>query len=134
MTANAMGPSYVDPRTGEIIGADVIWYHNVISLVHDWRFAQTAAVDPRVRTKTFADSVMNESLTYVTAHEVGHCFGLMHNMGASYAFTLDNLRDPAFTQKYGTTPSTWTMREINSWLSRRPREGRASDTSSGGRV
>lgn len=104
-TANAMGPSYVDPRTGEIIGADVIWYHNVISLVHDWRFAQTAAVDPRVRTKTFADSVMNESLTYVTAHEVGHCFGLMHNMGASYAFTLDNLRDPAFTQKYGTTPS-----------------------------
>ncbi len=103
--ANAMGPSHVDPRTGEILGADVIWYHNVISLVHDWRFAQTGAVDPRVRTKTFADSVMYESLTYVTAHEIGHCFGLMHNMGASYAFTIDNLRDPAFTQKYGTTPS-----------------------------
>ena len=104
-TANAMGPSYADPRTGEILGADVIWYHNVLSLLHDWRFAQTAAVDPRVRTKTFADSVMYESLTYVAAHEIGHCFGLMHNMGASYAFTLDNLRDPAFTQKYGTTPS-----------------------------
>lgn len=104
-TANAMGPSHVDPRTGEILGADVIWYHNVISLVHDWRFAQTGAVDSRVRCKTFADSVMYESLTYVAAHEIGHCFGLMHNMGASYAFTIDNLRDPEFTQKYGTTPS-----------------------------
>lgn len=103
--ANAMGPSHADPRTGEILGADVIWYHNVVSLVHDWRFAQTGAVDPRVRTKTFADSVMYESLTYVAAHEIGHCLGLMHNMGASYAFTIDNLRDPAFTQKYGTTPS-----------------------------
>lgn len=104
-TANAMGPSHVDPRTGEILGADVIWYHNVINLVHNWRFVQTGAVDPRVRTKVFADSVMHESLTYVTAHEVGHCLGLMHNMGASYAYTIDNLRDPEFTQKYGTTPS-----------------------------
>lgn len=104
-TANAMGPSYIDPRSGEILGADVIWYHNVISLVHDWRFAQTGAVDPRVRKKVFDDDVMHESLTYVTAHEIGHCLGLMHNMGASYAYTLENLRDPEFTQKYGTTPS-----------------------------
>ncbi|MBD5304396.1 MAG: zinc-dependent metalloprotease [Bacteroides sp.] len=104
-TANAMGPSYTDPRTGEILGADVIWYHNILNLVHNWRFTQTGAVDPRVRKPVFDDDVMHESLTYVAAHEIGHCLGLMHNMGASYSFTLDNLRDPQFTQKHGTTPS-----------------------------
>lgn len=104
-TANASGPSYVDPRTGEILMADVIWYHNILSLVHNWKFVQTGAVDPRVRKTIFDDETMYEALTYVAAHEVGHTLGLMHNMGASYAFTIDNLRDPAFTQKYGTTPS-----------------------------
>ncbi len=104
-TANAMGPSHVDPRTGEILTADVIWYHNVISQLHNWRFVQTGAADPRVRKQVFDDDVMRESIRYAAAHEIGHTLGLMHNMGASYAFPVDSLRSPAFTQKYGTTPS-----------------------------
>lgn len=104
-TPNAMGPSHVDPRTGEILNAEVIWYHNVVSLLHDWRFVQTAAVDRRVRSKVFADSLMWESMRYVASHEIGHTLGLMHNMGASFAFPVDSLRSPSFTQKYGTTPS-----------------------------
>ena len=104
-TANAMGPSYVDPRTGEILTADVIWYHNVVSLLHDWRFVQTGAVDYRTHKKVFDDDLMRESMRYVTSHEVGHTLGLMHNMGASYSFPVDSLRSPSFTQKYGTTPS-----------------------------
>lgn len=103
--ANAMGPSHVDPRSGEILTGDVIWYHNVVSLVHNWRFVQTAAVDPRVRKSVFDDALMCESLRYVTSHEVGHTLGLMHNMGASYAYPVDSLRSASFTQVYGTTPS-----------------------------
>ena len=103
--ANASGPSYVDPRTGEILVGDVNWYHNVISLVNNWRFTQTGAVDPRVRKHVFDDEVMSESLRYVASHEIGHTLGLMHNMGASHSFPVDSLRSASFTQKYGTTPS-----------------------------
>ena len=104
-TPNAMGPRHVDPRSGEILTGDVIWYHNIVSLLHNWRFIQTGTVDKRVRKPVFDDDVMCESMRYAAAHEIGHTLGLMHNMGASYAIPVDSLRSPAFTQRYGTTPS-----------------------------
>ena len=103
--ANAMGPSWTDPRTGEIINASVYVYHNVIKLVQEWRFLHTAAVDSDVRKVVLDDEIIGDCIRYVVSHEVGHCLALMHNMSASAAIPVDSLRSPSFTQKYGTTYS-----------------------------
>ena len=104
-TANAMGPSWTDPRTGQILNASVYVYHNLVKLLYNWRFVHTAAADASVRSDKLPDDVMADALKYVAAHEVGHCLGFMHNMGASSTIPVDSLRSPSFTRKYGTTYS-----------------------------
>lgn len=111
--ANAMGPSWTDPRSGEIIQGSVYVYHNVLSLLHSWRFIQTATVDPKARTRNYDIDMMGPLLEYLIVHEIGHTIGLMHNMRGSYAFPVDSLRSPHFTQKYGTTTSVMDYARFN---------------------
>lgn len=112
-TANAMGPSWKDPRSGEIICASVYFHHNIAKLLNNWRFVQTAQADTSVRHVALPEDVMLESIRYVTAHEIGHCLGLMHNMAASSAFPVDSLRSATFTARYGTTPSIMDYARYN---------------------
>ena len=102
---NAMGPSWTDPRSGEVLNASVYVYHNLAKLVQSWRYVQTAAADPDVRSMELPEDIQGDCIRYVLAHEVGHCLSLMHNMSASAAIPVDSLRSPSFTQKYGTTYS-----------------------------
>lgn len=112
-TPNAMGPSWTDPRTGEILQASVYFYHNVLDLLHNWRFAQTAATDPKARKQNYDIKYLGPMLRYIIAHEVGHTLGLMHNMAASTAYSIADLRSPAFTSKWGTTPSIMDYARYN---------------------
>ena len=103
--ANAMGPSWVDPRSGEIINAAVYVYHNVVKILQSWRLVQTAQADEKMRTVDFKQEILEDCLSYVLSHEIGHCLSFMHNMSASAAIPTDSLRSPSFTRKYGTTYS-----------------------------
>ena len=110
---NANGPHVSDPRSGEIIESDINWYHNVMKLLRNWYFVQTAAVNPEARGVEFKNEVMGELIRFVSSHEFGHTIGLPHNMGSSSAYPVDSLRSASFTKKYGTAPSIMDYARFN---------------------
>jgi hypothetical protein len=112
-TPNAYGPHVHDPRSGEILESDIGLYHNVLSLLRNWYFVQTAAVNPAARARTFDTEVMGQLLRFVVAHEVGHTLGLPHNWGASNAVPVDSLRSPSYTSTHGTAPSIMDYARFN---------------------
>ncbi len=112
--ANAYGPHISDPRSGEILESDIGWYHNVMNLVRNWFFIQTAAINPESRTPKFKDELMGQLVRFVSSHEVGHTLGLPHNFGSSVAFPVDSLRSASFTKRMGgTAPSIMDYARFN---------------------
>lgn len=110
---NASGPHVHDPRTGEILESHINWYHNVMSLLHQWYMVQAGAVDPRARKPVFNDSLMGQLIRFVSSHEVGHTLGLPHNMGASHATPVEKLRDRKWTAAHGHTSSIMDYARFN---------------------
>ncbi|MBQ4168485.1 MAG: zinc-dependent metalloprotease, partial [Bacteroidales bacterium] len=112
-TQNAYGPNVHDPRSGEILESHVGWYHNVMSLVHDWYQIQAGAVDPRARAMKFDEELMGDLIRFVSSHEVGHTLGLRHNMGSSSKTPVELLRDKEWVEKNGHTVSIMDYARFN---------------------
>lgn len=111
--ANASGPHVHDPRTGEILETHVNWYHNVMSLLRNWYFIQASAVDPKARKMKFDDELMGQLIRFVSSHEVGHTLGLRHNFGSSSTVPVEKLRDKAWVEANGHTPSIMDYARFN---------------------
>lgn len=111
--ANASGPSISDPRSGEIMESHINWYHNVMELIHHWYFIQTAAVDTGARKMLYDDELMGQLIRFVSSHEVGHTLGLRHNYGSSSSVPVEKLRDKAWVEANGHTPSIMDYARFN---------------------
>lgn len=110
---NAMGKHWCDPRSGEILEADVLFYSSVKGLLQKWYFLQTAASNPNARGKVLSDSILHRIIRYAAAHEIGHCLGLDHNFKASSAYETEDLRKKRFTDRMGSTPSIMDYARFN---------------------
>jgi hypothetical protein len=111
--ANAAGPIITDPRSGEILESHINWYHNLMSILHDWYMVQCGPVDKRAQRMQFDDELMGQLIRSVAAHEVGHALGLTHNFGASSTVPVENLRNKQWVEANGHTPSIMDYARFN---------------------
>ena len=110
---NASGPHISDPRSGEIMEADIQIYHNVMNLNRDWYWTQAGALDPRAGKLPFPDSLQGRLMMYVIAHEIGHSLGFQHNMKASSTYPADSVRSKTWVSKMGHTPTLMDYSRFN---------------------
>ncbi|MCI4669883.1 MAG: zinc-dependent metalloprotease [Bacteroidia bacterium] len=113
LTRNAMGPSVSDPRSGEILESDIMWFHNHIRSYRNRYLIETAAANPRARTLKLPEEDIGEMIRAVIAHEVGHTLGFPHNFKSSAAYPIDSLRNGPFTHKNGISPSIMDYARVN---------------------
>ncbi|CAG0954827.1 hypothetical protein BURK2_00402 [Burkholderiales bacterium] len=136
----AVGPSNIDPRTGEILDADIrmtdVFTRGSRRFVVEeapralgaeaCNYAAHAADEAEftldlleARGEITPDSpeanrFVNDYVKEVIMHEVGHTLGLRHNFRASTIYTPEQLRDTEFVRKNGTAGSVMDYTPFNS--------------------
>ena len=84
------GPSVANPRTGEMIAADIVQEFNSIS--YGYRLRKIWGYDED-------NDPLRQWIISLTLHEIGHTLGLRHNFKASWLYDASEIHDTSVTGK-----------------------------------
>lgn len=122
------GPSFTNPRTGEILGADIMleWIYLTARVNVDQVFNEShnhkncSAGSHMQEGLLLAESldlndpkIIEQGIKRLALHEVGHTLGLNHNFKASYLNNNEDVHNPEITSKTGVTASVMEYPAIN---------------------
>ena len=131
------GPSFTNPRTGEILGADIMleWiyltnrirYSEIFEnqnstndkfcqhsyLKHQDRLFGKMASEALGLSEDEISRLYEEDLYQLILHEVGHTLGLNHNFAASYLHNNSDIHNPEITYREGLSSSVMDYHGLN---------------------
>ena len=137
------GPSFSNPRTGQIIAADImleysgvtrrVHYQRILdnldnsqvperlepgycSFGHELHLSQVfgrLAVDALQMGSAAEERLVHEYLVDLVLHEVGHTLGFAHNFAASNMLTLDEIHDPELVAERSLQASVMDYTDIH---------------------
>jgi len=84
------GPSIANPKTGELIAADIVQEFNAIK--YGYRLRKIWGYDEE-------NDPLRQWIASLTMHEVGHTLGLRHNFKASWLYDANDIHDKSITGK-----------------------------------
>ena len=137
------GPSFVNPKTGEILGADIMleWTYITNRIFSDELFNERSHAGHNCDAAHFQqvekslginyiknmnlseeleDELVKQSLYRLVLHEVGHTLGLSHNFKGSTLLTNDELNNKEIVAERGVCSSVMEYPAIN--ITRNPED------------
>ncbi|KAH9254438.1 hypothetical protein BASA81_007551 [Batrachochytrium salamandrivorans] len=123
----AIGPSTVDPRSGEILNSAIVlsdkwlfaWNREIEASKSSSSRLQNCQKQARFAAASSLLSAVNSTafllagLSDVVAHEVGHALGLRHNFKGSLQVPFDKLHNAQYQREFGLSASVMDYLDLN---------------------